>query len=67
MGPANLPKPVAAKIKAALNETLQSADFRAKMEASGNVVASPKVDMAAFHKAEVAKYKRIVDTAQIEE
>ncbi len=67
MGPANLPKPVAAKIKAALNETLQSADFRAKMEASGNVVASPKVDMAAFHKAEVAKYKRIVETAQIEE
>ena len=67
MGPANLPKPVVDKLKVALNETLQSADFRAKMEATGNVLASPKVDMAAFHKAEVAKYQKIVDFAKIEE
>ena len=67
MGPANLPAPVAAKIKAALNETLQSPEFRSKMEASGNVVASPKVDMAAYLKAEVAKYQKIVDFAKIEE
>ena len=37
------------------------------MEASGNVVASPKVDMAAYLKAEVAKYQKIVDFAKIEE
>ena len=67
MGPANLPAPVAAKIKAALNDTLQSPEFRSKMEASGNVVASPKVDMAAYLKAEVAKYQKIVDFAKIEE
>ena len=67
MGPANLPAPVATKIKAALNETLQSPEFRSKMEASGNVVASPKVDMAAYLKAEVAKYQKIVDFAKIEE
>ena len=67
MGPANLPAPVAAKIQAALNDTLQSPEFRSKMEASGNVVASPKVDMAAYLKAEVAKYQKIVDFAKIEE
>ena len=67
MGPAKLPAPVAAKLKAALNETLQSPAFRAKMEATGNVLASPKVDMTAFLKTEVAKYKKIVDAANIEE
>ena len=58
---------MAAKLKAALNETLQSPAFRAKMEATGNVLASPKVDMTAFLKTEVAKYKKIVDAANIEE
>ncbi len=67
MGPAGLPQPVVAKIKSALNEALQSPDFRSKLEASGNVVASPQVDMAGFHRNEVAKYKKIVDTAKIEE
>ncbi len=67
MGPANLPAPVVAKIKAALNDTLQSPDFRSKMEASGNVVASPQVDMAGYLKGEVAKYQKIVDFAKIEE
>ena len=64
---AGLPQPVVAKIKSALNEALQSPDFRSKLEASGNVVASPQVDMAGFHRNEVAKYKKIVDTAKIEE
>ena len=67
MGPANLPKPVVDKVKAALADALQSPDFRAKLEASGNVIASPNVDMGAYLKAEVAKYQKIVDTAKIEE
>ncbi|MFE1570285.1 Bug family tripartite tricarboxylate transporter substrate binding protein [Comamonas odontotermitis] len=67
MGPAKLPAAVAAKLKTALNDTLQSPAFRAKMEATGNVLASPKVDMTVFLKTEVAKYKKIVDAANIEE
>ncbi|MEG0920808.1 MAG: tripartite tricarboxylate transporter substrate-binding protein [Comamonas sp.] len=67
MGPANLPTPVATKLRTALAEVLQSPEFRSKMEASGNVVASPTVDMAGYLKAEVAKYQKIVNFAKIEE
>ena len=67
MGPKDLPKPVVDKVKAALNATLQSPEFRSKMEASGNVVSSPSTDMGSFLKTEVAKYQKIVDFAKIEE
>lgn len=67
MGPANLPTPVSTKLRTALAEVLQSPEFRSKMEASGNVVASPTVDMAGYLKAEVAKYQKIVNFAKIEE
>ncbi len=67
MGPANLPQPVAAKLKKALNETLQSPDFRQKMAAAGSGVASPDVNMGRFLNDEVAKYTQIVQFAKIEE
>ncbi len=67
MGPAHLPRPVADKLRKATLEALQSADFRKKMEASGSVVASPSVDPDAFVAAEVAKYRKIVQFAKIEE
>lgn len=67
MAPANLPKPVFEKIKKALNDTLQSPDFRKKMEASGSVVASPTVDIDKYLSSEIAKYQKIVQFAKIEE
>ncbi|RYF12996.1 MAG: tripartite tricarboxylate transporter substrate binding protein, partial [Comamonadaceae bacterium] len=67
MAPANLPKPVFEKIKKALNDTLQSPDFRKKMEASGSVVASPTVDIDKYLGSEIAKYQKIVQFAKIEE
>ena len=67
MAPANLPKPIHEKIKKALNETLQSPDFRKKMEASGSVVASPTVDIDKYLGSEIAKYQKIVQFAKIEE
>ncbi|MDA8446012.1 Bug family tripartite tricarboxylate transporter substrate binding protein [Paracidovorax valerianellae] len=67
MGPAKMPKPVYDKLKKALNEALQSPDFRKKMEASGSVVASPTVNADQFIAAEVAKYRKIVEFAKIEE
>jgi len=41
MAPANLPKPVFDKLKKALADSLQSPDFKKKMEASGSTVAPP--------------------------
>lgn len=67
MGPANLPKPVVEKVKQALNDTLQSPDFRRKMEATGSVVAAPTVDMDRYLASEIAKYRKIVQFAKIEE
>ncbi|GKS96006.1 tripartite tricarboxylate transporter substrate-binding protein [Acidovorax sp. SUPP2825] len=67
MGPAKLPKPVHDKLKKALNETLQSPDFRKKMEASGSTVASTSLNADQFIAAEVAKYQKIVEFAKIEE
>ncbi|MBS0505938.1 MAG: tripartite tricarboxylate transporter substrate binding protein [Proteobacteria bacterium] len=67
VGPANLPPPVVARLKKALNETLQSSDFRKKMAAAGSGVAAPDVNLAQFWRDEVAKYTKIVQFAKIEE
>ena len=67
MAPAHLPKPVAERLKKALNETLESPDFRKRMEAAGSTVAAPTVNIDQFLATEVAKYKKIVEFAKIEE
>ncbi|RYF62221.1 MAG: tripartite tricarboxylate transporter substrate binding protein, partial [Comamonadaceae bacterium] len=67
MAPAKLPAPVYDKLKKALNDTLQSPEFRKKMEAAASVVASPTVDADKFIAAEIAKYQKIVQFAKIEE
>ena len=54
-------------VGAALADSLQSPDFRKKMEASGSTVASPNVNIDQFLTTEVAKYKKIVEFAKIEE
>ena len=67
VGPANLPQPVVGKLKKALNDTLQSPDFRKKMAAAGSGVAAPDANLAQFWQGEVAKYTKIVQFAKIEE
>nr|WP_182344680.1 tripartite tricarboxylate transporter substrate-binding protein [Comamonas koreensis] len=67
MGPAKLPPQVQKALRAAIDDMLQSPSFRAKLEASGNVVAAPGQDMGAFLKAQVSKYQQIVETAKIED
>jgi tripartite-type tricarboxylate transporter receptor subunit TctC len=67
MGPGKLPEPVAAKLKKALAEALQSPDLRKKLEASGSSIAPLNVDMAKFLREETAKYQKIVDFAKIRE
>lgn len=67
MGPARMPAPVVAKLKTALNESLQTAVLRKKLEDSGSTVSALNGDMPAFLKQETAKYQRIVDFAKIKE
>ena len=67
MAPAHLPQPVLDKLKKALNESLQAPELRKKLEASGSTVSSPNVNTDKFIAAEIAKYKKIVEFAKIEE
>jgi tripartite-type tricarboxylate transporter receptor subunit TctC len=67
MGPAKLPEPVLAKLKTALSDTLRSPEFRKKMEATSSVVPTTNVDIDKFIVTETAKYKTIVQFANIKE
>ncbi len=67
MAPPQLPAPILARLRAALNETLQAPEFRRKLEESGSTIAPPNVDMDRFLAQESAKYQKIVDFAKIKE
>ncbi|CAA2107394.1 Bug family tripartite tricarboxylate transporter substrate binding protein [Variovorax paradoxus] len=67
MGPAKLPEPVVARLRKALDETLQSPDFRKKMEATSSVVPLAPLDIERFLVTETAKYRDIVQFANIKE
>lgn len=65
-GPAGLPAPVVTKLRAALDESLKSDTFRAKMQDAGGEVAKPGVDPVAFQAEETKKYAALVKAAKIE-
>jgi len=67
MGPAHLPEPVMAKLKQALNDSLQTPELRKKLEDSGSTVSPLNVDMPKFLNQETVKFKRIVEFAKIKE
>ncbi|WP_295979711.1 tripartite tricarboxylate transporter substrate-binding protein [uncultured Variovorax sp.] len=67
MGPAKLPAPVLARLRKALDETLQSPDFRRKMEATSSVVPTAPPDIERFLVTETDKYRSIVQFANIKE
>ncbi|MDO4968943.1 MAG: tripartite tricarboxylate transporter substrate binding protein, partial [Comamonadaceae bacterium] len=48
MGPANMPAPVVAKIKEALNQTMAAPEFRKKMEDSGAQVMDSQIDASQY-------------------
>ena len=66
MGPANMPAPLVAKIKAALDKTMAAPEFRKKMEDAGAQVMDSKTDASKYINGEIAKYKQIIDVAKIE-
>lgn len=67
MAPAHLPKPIQDKLKKALSNTLESAEFRKKLAATGSTVMDQKIDPSKFINAEIAKYSKIVEFAKIED
>ena len=66
MGPANMPAPVVAKIKEALNKTMAAPEFRKKMEDAGAQVMGSQIDASQYINGEIAKYQKIIDVAKIE-
>jgi tripartite-type tricarboxylate transporter receptor subunit TctC len=65
--PAGLPVPVRTRIAAALKETLALADIRAKVEATGSLVrGNTPEEMQARSAADIAKWRRVAETARIE-
>ena len=67
MGPAKLPEPIVAKLKKALADSLQTPEFRKKLEDAGSTLAPLNVEMQKFLTDETAKYQKIVDFAKIRE
>lgn len=66
-GPAGLPPAVSQRLTNALQASLAAPEVRRKLEESGATMAPAGLSLAAFHKAEMAKYARIVEFARIEE
>ena len=67
VGPAGLPADVSAKLKDAMAKTLASAEFRKKVQDAGASVLDKNVDAGKYMSNEIAKYKKIVDVAHIEQ
>lgn len=67
MAPPKLPEPVQNKLHSALNEVLQTAEFRKTLEDAGSTIAPLNVDMPRFLAEETAKYQKVVDFAKIKE
>ncbi len=59
--PADLPEPVLTRLRTALDASLASETFRAKMAESGATVYESGIDPVQFYKDETQKYGRLVD------
>lgn len=67
MAPPRLPAPVLARLRTALNDILQTPEFRKTLEDAGSTIAPLNVDMPRFLADETAKYQKVVDFAKIKE
>ncbi|MDR7096244.1 Bug family tripartite tricarboxylate transporter substrate binding protein [Hydrogenophaga laconesensis] len=67
MAPPQLPEAVTARLRKALAESLQTPEFRKKLEDSGSTVAPLHVEMGRFLAEESDKYQKIVEFANIKE
>ena len=66
VAPPKTPPAISAKISEAMREVLRAPDVTRKVrELSANVVANSQEEMAAFLKAEVALWRRVIDRAGV--
>ena len=64
--PAGTPKDVLEKLSTEIRRIVQSPDYRARMaELGSEAVGSSSADLAAFQKAEIEKYRKIAQQANI--
>lgn len=66
MAPKAVPEPVIAKLKAALKETLKDARLRQTFNELGGMPMIEDEDLPALMRAEDARYRKFVATAQLE-
>lgn len=64
-GPAGLPAAVTQRLQAALAESLKAPDLVQRLTSSGATIAAPGAPLADFQAAEIEKYRRIVQQANI--
>ncbi len=64
-GPAGMPSAITQRLHAALQESLKAPDLVQKLTASGARIAVPGAVLGDFQTAEIAKYRRIVQQANI--
>jgi tripartite-type tricarboxylate transporter receptor subunit TctC len=66
MGPGNLPEPLAARLHAEVTAALRDADTTARLGQIGlTVVANSRAEYAAFQRAEVARWREVIQRAGI--
>lgn len=66
-GPKGMPKDVIAKVRAAAQEALKSPVVRQKLQDAGAAVPAPVADLNKFMVDETEKFRRIADSAKIEQ
>ena len=64
-GPAGLPAAVTQRLQAALAESLKAPDLVQRLTSSGATIAAAGAPLADFQAAEIEKYRRIVQQANI--
>jgi tripartite-type tricarboxylate transporter receptor subunit TctC len=66
-GPKGMPEPVLAKLRAAALEALKSPAVLQKLHDAGATVPAPVADLRRFMVDETEKFRRIADSAKIEQ
>jgi tripartite-type tricarboxylate transporter receptor subunit TctC len=66
-GPKGMPKEVVAKLRSAAQEALKSPVVRQKLHDAGASVPAPVADLQKFMVDETEKFRRIADSARIEQ
>ena len=66
IGPANMPKDIAARLSSEFAKALNSPDVRDRLTQQGfTVVGGTPEEMGAFLKADVANFKRIIEASKM--